>query len=54
MPKCRFILIVISTRIAKIHTLRLVRFALHNLPAWVMWRGDYATYKVEVMTATAE
>ena len=54
MPKCGFILIIISTRIEKIRIPRLACFALHNLPAWLMWCGDYPTYKVEVMTATVE
>jgi len=34
---------VISMRATKICTPRLARFTLHNSPAWLMWRGDYAT-----------
>jgi len=52
MPKCGFILIVLSTRIAKIRTPRFG--ALYNLPAWLIWRGDYATHNTEVVTAVAE
>jgi len=52
MPKCRFILK--SMRIVKIRTPRLARFALYNSPAWLMWRGDYATYHVEVVITVAE
>ena len=52
MPKCRFILT--TMRIVKIRTPRLARFTLYNSPAWLMWRGDYATYPVEVVTPVAE
>ena len=38
-----------SMRKAKIRTPGLAHFALHNLPAWQMWHGNYATYNVEVV-----
>jgi len=40
MPKCGFILIVISMKIAKVRTSRLARFALWNSPAWLKTRCD--------------
>ena len=54
MPKCIFILIVISTKIAKIRTPRLACFAMYNSLAWLIWCGDYTTYNVDVVTAIAE
>jgi len=33
---------------------RLARFAVYNSPALLTWRGDYATYHVEVVTPIAE
>jgi len=33
---------------------KIARFALHNSPAWLIWRGDDATYNTEVVTALAE
>jgi len=52
MPKCGFNLI--SMRIAMIRTPLLARYALYDSPVWQMWRGDYFTYNVEVVTAIAE
>jgi len=41
-------------KIVKIHKPRLACFALYHSPARLIWRGDYATYHVEVVTPIAE
>jgi len=54
MPKCWIHSHKHENSYCKIHTPRLVRFALYNSPARPMWCGDYATYHVEVMTSKGE